>query len=75
MSRAVQSGETLPEQVVRSRTRYYQSLHRQDPTVDEPQPACPEANRDGTDWNDVDLAAYPTGDLCGNPECFGGGER
>ena len=73
MSRAVSEGFDVPETGVRNRSQYADTLHRQDPDADEPRPACPEAEyREDAEFTDVPVAAYPTYDLCGNPECFGG---
>jgi hypothetical protein len=57
---------------VRNRSQYADTLHRQDPDADEPRPACPEGEyRTDAEFTDVPLAAYPTDNLCDNPECFG----
>jgi hypothetical protein len=73
VSRAVSEGFDVPETGVRNSSQYADTLHRQDPDADEPRPACPEAEyREDAEFTDVPVAAYPTYDLCGNPECFGG---
>ena len=57
---------------VRNRSQFADTLHRQDLNADEPHPACPETEcREDAEFTDVPVAAYPTYDLCGNPECFG----
>lgn len=72
MSRAVSQEEEVPEIGVRNRSQYADTLHRMDATADEPRPACPEGEcRPDAEFTDVSLAAYPTYDLCDNPECFG----
>ena len=61
---------------VRNRSQFADTLHRQDPDANEQRPACPEAEyREDAEFTDVPVAAYPTYDLCGNPECFGRGWR
>ena len=68
----VVEARTDVETGVRNRSQFSDTLHRQDPDADEPRPACPEGSyRDEAEFTDVTLAAYPTYDLCGNPECFG----
>lgn len=71
----VEAATELPEDDVRNRSQYADTLHRLDP--DEPRPACPEADyRPDAEFTDVPLAAYrPHYTLCGNPECFGGDWR
>ena len=64
--------DDLPERVVRNRGQFATTLHRDDPASDDPQPACPEGDRPGAEFTDVRTDCYPTYDLCGNPECFGG---
>jgi len=74
MSQAV-TADSLPEQVVRNRSRYADTLHRQDPDADEPQPACP-LQETAKEFTTVKTAAYRSHyGLCGNPECFGGDWR
>lgn len=72
MSRASETGEALPETVVRNRGQYSNTLHRLDSEADEPQPAYPEGTRPDAEFIDVARNCYPTYNLCGNPECFGG---
>lgn len=71
MSKAA-TAESVPETTVRNRSQYAGTLHRADPTCDEPRPACWEQNRDG-EFAEVPTIAYrPHYEFCGNPECFGG---
>jgi hypothetical protein len=74
MSQAVAADE-LPDRAVRNRGQFASVLHRDDPESDGPEPACPEGDRPGADFTAVRTASYPTYDLCGNPECFGGDWR
>lgn len=60
------------EMAARNRSQFATTLHRLDPAADEPRPACVESEyRDDAEFTDVAIAAYPTYDLCSNPECFG----
>ena len=72
VSKAVPRAESVPETVVRNRSQYADTLHRQDPDSDEPAPACPLQSVEKeytTVSRDAYLGHY---ELCGNPECFGG---
>ena len=72
MSKAAVSEPEVPEQTVRNRSQYADTLHRIDPESDDPHPACWEQNRDG-EFTTVPTVAYrPHYEFCGNPECFGG---
>jgi hypothetical protein len=72
VSKAVPRDREVPDHVVRNRSQYADTLHRQDPESDEPAPACPlqAVKKEYTTVpRDAYLGHY---ELCGNPECFGG---
>lgn len=61
----------VPEILVRNRSRFADTLHRQDPETNELQPACPMQGLQ-KEWTRVPAEAYVGHyKLCRNPECFG----
>jgi len=68
----VASWSTVPNTVVRNRSRFARVLHRPDPESDEPNPAC-DLRDSKSEFAVVPTSAYrPHYAFCQNPECFGG---